>query len=302
MKAIKELITHDLKFHADESFAAVILRTLFPKAKFTRTRDITPHQLKNPKIIVFDVGFVYNKTLNNLDHHQKGGAGKRRNGIKYASFGLVWKHFGQNYLKALNIEPSSIPFIYKYIADNLAVEIDGMDNGQFEPCFYNSTVPATSLAEIVNGFNPLNSSDPEAFDHAFLNAQPICKHILDRKIEEAVSMQKAEAVFSKLYKKGSATIVLPEFMSWQYSASLRPDLKFVIIPKSNNKYSGIQVPIRMHSMQGRASFKEEFRGLEGAELQNVSGVKDAVFCHSNGFLAVCDSLDGIHELINLSLK
>ena len=30
-----------------------------------------------------------------FDHHQKGGAGERENGIRYASFGLVWREHGE---------------------------------------------------------------------------------------------------------------------------------------------------------------------------------------------------------------
>ena len=43
---------------------------------------------------VFDVGGIYDEDKNRFDHHQKDGAGKRENGIEYASFGLVWRKFG----------------------------------------------------------------------------------------------------------------------------------------------------------------------------------------------------------------
>ncbi|MCE9517420.1 MYG1 family protein [Candidatus Nomurabacteria bacterium] len=88
----KILVTHNGTFHADDVFATATLSLLLDgNIKVIRTRD--------PKIIasadyVYDVGGEYNLYKNLFDHHQKGGAGKRENGIPYAAFGLVWKSYG----------------------------------------------------------------------------------------------------------------------------------------------------------------------------------------------------------------
>ena len=41
-----------------------------------------------------DIGGRSNPAAGDFDHHQRGGAGERANGIRYASFGLVWREFG----------------------------------------------------------------------------------------------------------------------------------------------------------------------------------------------------------------
>ena len=41
-----------------------------------------------------DVGRRSDPATGDFDHHQKGGAGERPNGIRYASFGLVWRQLG----------------------------------------------------------------------------------------------------------------------------------------------------------------------------------------------------------------
>jgi uncharacterized UPF0160 family protein len=40
-------------------------------------------------VFIFDIGGEYEEENNLFDHHQKGGAGVRENGVQYSSFGLV---------------------------------------------------------------------------------------------------------------------------------------------------------------------------------------------------------------------
>src|SRR5438045_63101 len=94
-KTIK-LVTHDGSFHTDDVFAAATLILHLEKTnsgwEIIRTRD--EEIIKNADY-VFDVGGVDDKEKNRFDHHQVGGAGERFHGIPYASFGLVWKKFGE---------------------------------------------------------------------------------------------------------------------------------------------------------------------------------------------------------------
>jgi uncharacterized UPF0160 family protein len=92
-KKRKICVTHNGTFHADDLFATATLSILNKgNIKIIRTRD--------PKIIakgdyVYDVGGENDASKNHFDHHQRGGAGVRPNGIPYASFGLVWKAYGE---------------------------------------------------------------------------------------------------------------------------------------------------------------------------------------------------------------
>ncbi len=56
-----------------------------------RTRDL---EVINKADIVIDVGGEYNADTGRFDHHQRGGAGERENGIPYSSFGLIWQKYG----------------------------------------------------------------------------------------------------------------------------------------------------------------------------------------------------------------
>src|SRR5690348_4673081 len=89
-----KIVTHSGNFHTDDIFAVATLFLLLEKDHtllVTRSRDMETIAAAD---YVVDVGGEYDPAQNRFDHHQINGGGQRDNGIPYASFGLVWKHFG----------------------------------------------------------------------------------------------------------------------------------------------------------------------------------------------------------------
>ena len=84
------IATHGGSFHTDDAGGIAAVLLIFNK-KVIRTRD--PNKLALANILV-DVGGEYDPSKDLFDHHQRGGAGARENGVPYASFGLVWKKYG----------------------------------------------------------------------------------------------------------------------------------------------------------------------------------------------------------------
>src|SRR3989344_7727778 len=128
-----KIVTHDSSFHTDDIFACATLLILYPDAEIIRSRD---QKVIESADIVFDVGGIYDPQNKKFDHHQTGGAGKRENGIPYASFGLVWKEFGEKICGGK--EEAEI------IDRELVVAIDAIDNG---------VEVSTPVFEDVNVFN-----------------------------------------------------------------------------------------------------------------------------------------------------
>lgn len=114
----KTIITHSGRFHTDETFGVAALLQVYSDAKVFRSRD--PEIIKTGDIVL-DVGGVYDPQRDLFDHHQLEGAGARENGIPYASFGLVWKKYGEKI--AGNKEAAAL--VEKY----LVTPIDAADNG-----------------------------------------------------------------------------------------------------------------------------------------------------------------------------
>ena len=85
------VVTHNGNFHADDVFSIAVLKHVYPSFNLVRTRD---KALMDSADIVIDVGGQYDPDAGRFDHHQRGGAGERENGIPYSSFGLVWQKYG----------------------------------------------------------------------------------------------------------------------------------------------------------------------------------------------------------------
>ena len=114
-----KIAVHNGKFHADDVFACAIARLIYPSCDIIRTRDEIELSAVDMRI---DVGGKNNPASNDFDHHMKGGAGERTNGVPYAACGLMWKHFGKQ------ITPND--FVWNYV-DQKKIEF----NKNREPTF-----------------------------------------------------------------------------------------------------------------------------------------------------------------------
>ena len=162
-KKKKILITHNGSFHADDLFATATLSILNEgNVKIVRTRD--------QKVIatgdyVYDVGGIYDEKLNHFDHHQKGGAGKRENGIPYSSFGLVWKTYGEKLCDSKEVADK--------IDHKIVQPIDALDNGvdislpKFDGVF------SYGAEQIFLAFSPTWQEDSKNIDDVFILHTPI---------------------------------------------------------------------------------------------------------------------------------
>src|SRR5215207_10922210 len=83
--------THPGNFHADDVFAVAVLELVHGPLEVLRTRDAERQAAADLRV---DVGGRSNPSTGDFDHHQRGGAGERANGVRYASFGLVWREYG----------------------------------------------------------------------------------------------------------------------------------------------------------------------------------------------------------------
>lgn len=93
MKRSRDYIaTHSGSFHADESLAVALLRSLPSYAAFDLVRTRDPVLLKDATIVV-DVGGTYDASSHRYDHHQRGFDENFGQGFvtKLSSAGLVYK-------------------------------------------------------------------------------------------------------------------------------------------------------------------------------------------------------------------
>lgn len=171
LSKVEQLYTHTGFFHADDLFSLALLRTLGVNAPLHR---VTDEELPSDssKTLMFDIG------LGRYDHHQCNKE-HRLNGKPYASFGLLWRDFGE-----LLVSKSTFNFIDRYfiepidISDNCLrsnvlslaiISLNGLSNG-----FSRALHICTELLRLVLNYSDyltediIQSYNPD-FEHILAN-------------------------------------------------------------------------------------------------------------------------------------
>lgn len=296
-KSDKKLITHNGSFHADDVFAAAALSIYLEKTGETfeiiRTRD---KEIIDSGDYVFDVGGAYDPEQNKFDHHQGGGAGKRDNGIEYASFGLVWKKFG------VEVCGGSME-IADVLDKKLVAPIDAWDNGfdlvenkhEISPYFIQHAFLSMQLT-----WREENLTN----EKMFLKSVMMGKELLAREIIHIKDWILAKEKVTSIYQntEDKRIIVLDQNYPFEYILNNFPEPLFAIYFKeSSNSWRVKSVREDPKTFRNRKNLPVSWGGLRDQDLQKVTGVPDAIFCHRGLFLAVAKSKEGAIKLAQLAL-
>lgn len=286
-------VTHNGTFHTDDVFAAATLQLFYKDINIIRSRDEKDFSTSD---IVFDVGGIYDAKILRFDHHQIGGAGSRDNGIPYSSFGLIWKEYG---VKLCGSEEASLN-----IDERLVQCIDGPDNGVGDINMSNGFYPY-GLQDIISSERPTwdESLDTrEAFDNAVF----IAKNIITRTIIQTNSFIKARSLIQKSYDESSDKSIINigiDYPGWYTFMSEHPDVLYVVY-EGENKTSWTVRATRVDPLKFklRKPFPKHWAGLRDQDLQTITGVNDAIFCHNNLFVVKAASKEGALELARLAVE
>lgn len=288
----KILVTHDSTFHADDVFAtATLLMLLKDEAKVIRTRD---EQKIATADFVYDVGGEDDPEKNRFDHHQIGGAGARPNGVPYASFGLVWKKYGEELCGSKEAADA--------IDEKLVQAIDAADNGvnTFTPSAH---VSPYLIQSFLYALRPSWLEDQD-YDKSFHEAVLIAKIVLRREIKRTIDDLIGEKKVFECYQaaEDKRLIVLDAKYPWEEATISYPEPLFVVAPRPDGKWKSEPVFSKPGSFERRKYFPQAWAGKRDEELQKITGVPDAVFCHNGRFIAVALSKEGALKLAQIALE
>ncbi len=288
--------THSGSFHADEVFALAALAVVHGPLDVVRSREDDVLAGADARV---DVGLRDDPATGDFDHHQKGGAGGRPNGIRYASFGLVWRHVG---VQACGGDAEAAALV-----DEILVQgVDALDTGQelATPLF--EGVKPMTVSDMIAAVNPRwdEPDDDAAMAARFAEATAIADGVLRREISGALATRRAHAVVAAGVTAAAdpRIVELDRGVPWHRAIhALAPEALFVIVPKSTGW--GVQaVPATLGQFRNRRDLPEAWAGLQAEDLARVSGVADATFCHSARFLAVARTPEGARDLARLALE
>ena len=143
----------------------------------------------------------------------------------------------------------------------------------------------------------------DELDGAFLEALEIAKDILAREIDltnkKVVDWQIVADIYH--HSDDKKIIILPKFLSWK-QILIPSEALFVIFQRPDGKWGARAVPKELNSFELKCPFPKNWAGLRDYELAQVSGIADAVFCHSDRFLSVAGSIEGANALARIAVE
>ena len=267
-------LTHKGTMHADEVFATAFLSFLF-EIKLARVNEITKED-KEKDIIIYDIGY------GKFDHHQPD-ARVRDNGLKYASFGLLFDYYGKELLEQLEVE--DIDTVKKAIEQDFIIGIDAIDNGIFPTI--DAPYKIKTTVDLIKLFNPSYKSNQDE-NEQFLKACSVAQTILE-----------------EINKQNGHILVLDEYLPYEEVLLNTPKAKeilFVIFPSNRGGYAINTVPMDVTNRIDRLSFPLEWAGKSGIELEKETGIIGSKFCHTNRFLVTAKDKETALSLAILAIK
>ncbi len=291
------IVTHNSGFHTDDIFAVATLLLVLGEdnVKITRSRDMDV--IKSADYVV-DVGGIHSEDTNRFDHHQEGGAGKRENGIPYASFGLVWKKFGEQLTGSVEV---------KERIDRVIVQpIDANDNGVQ---FLESKVPDLrpfDIGFITHLYYPTWKEDLLGMDSIFLKLVAEAKAFLTRVIKVQQDGLEAQKLVLDAYNSSTdKRIVILENSRYPWEEVLHkfPEVLYVIYKNMNTDTWTVKgLRKNLFAYDTRKRLPESWAGKMDSELEKITGVPGSVFCHNARFMAVNKTKEGILKMAEIALN
>lgn len=300
---ITHLVTHSGGFHADELLSSVILTRLYPDATLLRSRDadwITPGAGR----IIYDVGREYDADALIFDHHQRPNP-LREDGQPFSSFGLIWQHYGREYLRSFDVPEADVEDIHRSFDQGFVLPVDLIDNGALEPSVAGPLAGMT-LPVLLETLKPVfDERGEDADDRAFMAALPVARAFVEAAIKGKAAKRRAEAmVMQAIEAAGSGRVLeLPRGMPFRSAVEKvgADHLLFVVHPRGED-WALTTIRKSGDSFEARADLPEAWAGLTDAELEAASGVQGAKFCHNARFIAVAANREAALRMADLAVQ
>jgi len=284
----KTIATHNGNFHADDVFSIAALKRIIPSFKLIRTRDAA---LIAKADIVLDVGGEYDADTDRFDHHQRGGAGARENGIPYSSFGLIWQKYGLEICQGDQDVANAVDA-------GLVSTIDAIDCGHVD-----GVVQGISLSQTIAMFNPTWQEESH-FDTCFDEALEFASRVLARFIASANGGISAKAIVAEAIENAEdpRVIILEKYIPWKRTViALSEEALYMVYPSQTGQWRIQTVPVELGSFEDRKSLPQPWAGLSDDALKEVTGIDDAMFCHNGCFIAGAESFDSTMKMASIAL-
>ncbi len=291
--------THNGIFHCDEVVGVAILSIVYSdlEVHVVRTRDVSELSITDINI---DVGG------GSFDHHMAGFNQRRPTGEKYASAGLVWKYYAEEAIEKVvanydsNASSDILHAVKSQIDREIILPIDMEDNGE---------KAGTHMFSFITKFLPVWFGKFPNYESAFFQAEMVAERVLREIIKEKYSELLAKKVLDTSYALASNGIleIYSQTMPWvdeviKYNEKHDSKIKFVIFPYPAGGWAAQCVPPSSENKFGQiVPFPEEWAGGNEKTLPEISGIRDACFCHNGRFFARAGSIESVIRMCEIAM-
>jgi uncharacterized UPF0160 family protein len=291
------IVTHGANYHPDDLFGVATLSIYFKSKSqpFTIKRSLDK-KVWDKADILLDVGSVHDEKTERYDHHQIGGAGERDTKIPYASFGLIWKKYGKKICDSADVS--------EYVDKRLVAPLDASDNGVTLYDIKNPDAHPVQLIDYIDAECILEKNKPKEkqdFDKSFKKLLPFAERVINLYIEKGKSKVSAKKEIQKIFKKQIKPEIFVSDKFIPYDFEEYPQVLFYVYKDLRGGWSAKTIKLHASTYESRKSFPESWRGKRDSELEKVTGVPGAVFCHNSGFLVVAKTKEAVLELAHKAL-
>ena len=112
----------------------------------------------------------------------------------------------------------------------------------------------------------------------------------------------ADKKLQHLYEKAVDKRVIVMDKKLPFRLSSLKDSIFSVYPSLRGGWDAQAIRITEGNYESRTHFPKEWGGKSPEELQKITGVKDARFCHIGRWLISADSKEGVLKMVDLALK
>ncbi|MEI8339231.1 MAG: MYG1 family protein [bacterium] len=293
------IVTHTSDFHMDDVFSVALVSILEEgnELEIIRSRDESVYPTAD---WLLDVGGKFEPQNKRFDHHQEDFAEKRSNGISCSTVGLLWREFGEKVtggkLEAEIIDRKLIEFI------------DAVDCGTD---FKSKDAPFNiyTLHDLIQRcLRPTGRELEKSTDQGlsfFLQAVDIARIVLKREIVQARDLIFDRVEVLKIYNQteDKRVLVFPNKLSYGSIVSEIPEAIYIVgFNGPSDRWTINAIRKSENTYIVRKDLPSNWAGKTGEELQKITGVPDALFCHKELFIAGAKSLEGATKMAHLALQ
>jgi uncharacterized UPF0160 family protein len=262
------VVTHDGRFHIDETLALVVLAGVMAQGGYLRViRSRAPAESFSSTAIFVDVGFKYDG-FRHFDHHQSDFDLVGPAGTKRSSAGLIWMHFGREYLQKIT-GLKDVVLLHDMIDRFFIQSIDQTDN-----------FGVTDRGHIASIFSDMQVEGK--IDEEFMRSFSWIKKVLHQRIIKYAQIVDEMPPLSAI-TFGSVVTTVP--------GSMHPVNMDLFVARYPTKYLLWQDKDQTWTLRSTAAENNLTIG------RGTQGEHGCIFIHASGFMAKATTKAALMDLI-----